>query len=55
MFRLIRFALLRIEFEVHEDVRNGLTTWKRLFVLSSEILPLVDVRTVATNNDSGRP
>ena len=32
MFRLIRFALLRIEFEVHEDVRNGLTTWKRLFV-----------------------
>jgi hypothetical protein len=32
MFRLIRFALLRIEFEVHEDVRNGLTTWKRLVV-----------------------
>ena len=32
VFRLIRFALLRIEFEVNKDLRNGLTTWKRLFV-----------------------
>ena len=29
---LVVLALPWVELEVHEDVRNGLTTWKRLFV-----------------------